>query len=83
MEEMPEVVTVAATRADGGTEHGSVRWVADFDAMVEDDAIGVVGDLGLVAELDGSTEASLGDGTGARPCSSRGARTGSGARRRA
>jgi hypothetical protein len=42
--------------ADSGGEHGCVRRVAHFDAMVEHDAVAVVGDLSLVAELDGATE---------------------------
>jgi hypothetical protein len=34
--------------------------------VVHDDAVGVVDDLGLVAELDGFAEASLGDRPGVR-----------------
>jgi hypothetical protein len=30
-----------------------VRWVSILDAVVEDDAVDVVDDLGLVPELDG------------------------------
>ena len=38
--------------------------VAGFDVVVDDDAVFVVDDLGLVAELDGAAESSLDDRPG-------------------
>jgi hypothetical protein len=42
-----------------GSQLRRVRSGAELDVVVEDDAIGVVDDLGLVAELDRLTEAAL------------------------
>jgi hypothetical protein len=50
--------------ADGRGELGGVGRVALFQDVVEDDAVVVVGDLGLVAELDGLAEPALGDRPG-------------------
>ena len=48
----------------GGDQHGGVGRVALLDPMVDDDAVDVVGDLCLVAELDRLAEPTLGDRTG-------------------
>src|SRR5207247_482596 len=44
---------------DGGDQQRRVGWVADHDGVVEHDPVGVVGDLGLVAELDRVADAAL------------------------
>jgi len=49
---------------DGRSEHGRIGRVAQIHEMVENDALGVVGDLGLVTELDGPAKTSLADGAG-------------------
>ena len=43
-----------------------IRWVALFQVVVDDDAVVVVDDLGLVAELDRLTELTFGDRSGIR-----------------
>jgi hypothetical protein len=54
----PEAVDDAG---DGGREHGRIGRVADVQVVVQHDAVDVVEDLCLVAELDGTTETPLGD----------------------
>ncbi len=49
---------------DGGSEQRRVGRVADVHAVVHDNAVAVVDDLGEVAELDGATESSLHDRAG-------------------
>jgi hypothetical protein len=44
---------------DGGGQQRGVGWVADHDLMFEHDPVGVVEDLGLVAELDRGADAAL------------------------
>ena len=51
-------------RAIAGASCGASARVADLDVVVEDDAVGVVDDLGFVAELDGLAQASLADRAG-------------------
>src|SRR5215207_3687014 len=51
---------------DRGGELGRVGGVALLDGVVQDDAVVVVGQLGLVAELDRFAEAALGDRAGVR-----------------
>ena len=46
---------------DGGSQLWGVGGVALLDGVVQDDAVVVVGHLGLVAELDRLAEAALGD----------------------
>nr|BFE63990.1 hypothetical protein GCM10020063_085160 [Dactylosporangium thailandense] len=46
---------------DRGWQLRGVGWVALLDCVVQDDAVGVVDDLSLVAELNGFAEASLDD----------------------
>ena len=48
----------------GGGEWGRVGGVAALDGVVDDDAVVVVEDLGLVAELDRPPEPTLGDRAG-------------------
>jgi hypothetical protein len=52
------------TRATAGAELRAGGRVALFQDMVKDDAVVVVGDLGLVPELDGLAEPALGDRPG-------------------
>jgi len=52
------------TRLTAGASSGASGGLPDHDLMFEHDPVGVVEDLGLVAELDGSTEAALGDRAG-------------------
>jgi hypothetical protein len=47
---------------DGGDDLVGVGRIADLEGVVQHDALVVVGDLGLVAELDGRAEPSLADG---------------------
>jgi hypothetical protein len=47
---------------DGGDDLVGVGRIADLEGVVQHDAVVVVGDLGLVAELDGRAEPSLADG---------------------
>jgi hypothetical protein len=49
-----------------GSQQRGVRSGTVFDAVVEDDAVVVVGDLGFVAELDRLVDASLADRPGVR-----------------
>ena len=49
---------------DGGGQQRRVGRVADVHAVVHDDAVAVVDDLGDVAELDGPTESSFHDRSG-------------------
>lgn len=49
---------------DRGLQLGSVGGVAGLDGVVQDDAVVVVGDLGLVTELDRLPEPALGDRPG-------------------
>jgi len=49
---------------DGGREEGRVGRVADVHAVVDDDAVAVVEDLGEVAELDGPPEPAFHDRAG-------------------
>jgi hypothetical protein len=44
---------------DGWGEQLGVGWVAGVHVVVEDEPVGVVGDLGLVAELDRFAEPAL------------------------
>lgn len=52
--------------ADRRLQLRSVGRVALFDVVIENDAVGVVDNLGLVAELDGSVDAALADRSGVR-----------------
>jgi hypothetical protein len=45
---------------DGGRQLRPVRSSAVFDAVVQDGAVVVTGDLGLAAELDRTVDAALG-----------------------
>ena len=56
----------AADPFDRGRELRGVGRVALLDGVVQDDAVGVVDDLGFVAELDGFAEAALDDRVGRR-----------------
>src|SRR3954463_14315317 len=49
---------------DGGSQLRCVRRIAPVDGVVEHHTVGVVHHLGLVAELDGTTQPSLGDRPG-------------------
>lgn len=49
---------------DGWGQHRGVGRVAGLDVVVDHDAVFVVDDLGLVAELDRAAEAALHDGAG-------------------
>ena len=49
---------------DRGGELGCVGGVTDLDSVIEDDAVGVVEDLGLVTELDRLAEPALADRAG-------------------
>ena len=49
---------------DGGGELRAVGGVALLQDVIEDDPVVIVGDLGLVAELDGLAEPALGDRAG-------------------
>ena len=51
-------------RAIAGASCGGVGGVADLDVVIEDHPVGVVDDLGFVAELDGLAQTSLADRTG-------------------
>jgi transposase len=53
------------TRPIAGTSPG-VGWVADHDGVIHHDPVGVVDDLGLVAELDGVADAALADRAGVK-----------------
>ena len=58
------IVNQLADALNGGDEHGSVRWIADEDGVVEHDAVLVVHDLGFVTELDRLAESTLADRAG-------------------
>lgn len=58
----------ALGRLDGGFERWRVGRVAGLDRLVEDHPLLVVGDLGLVAELDRLPELALGDRPGVVSC---------------
>src|SRR5262249_22658331 len=49
---------------DRGCQLWCVGRVSDLDGVIEDDAVGVVGDLGFVAELHRLTQPSLADRAG-------------------
>ena len=51
-------------RSTDAGELGAIRSGAVLDAVVEDDAVVIVGDLGLVAELDRAVDAALADRPG-------------------
>jgi hypothetical protein len=51
---------------DGGFQHRGVGRVAGLDGVVEDHAVFVVDELGLVAELDGRADRALADRSGVR-----------------
>lgn len=51
----------AADPFDGGCQLRCICGVSELDAVVQDDTVGVVDDLGLVAELDRLAQSSLAD----------------------
>jgi hypothetical protein len=51
------VATTSGDAFDGGDQLWGVGWIPDLDVVVQDDAVFVVNDLGLVTELDGLTPA--------------------------